>query len=385
MNDLAWLILTLVLVVVCLLLGTLLLRRRNSSIPLASPRARKRVEPFSGEGWAIIERMAEGLLVLNDRLQPVAVNRAARRLLSLPESGLPPRLPADDIRTVARRCVATGEGAEDVVGLWFPVRKSLKVRAEPLDQGTVVMLQDVTEELRSQRLRREFVAHASHELKSPVASMQTLSEALRHAVHDDPVAADRFADRLVFEAARLGRLIGDLLDLSRLEDPESIPDESVDLTAATEAIVDEVRREGLSKKVTIKTNIGLGVHVRGDASQLKVLVRNLVENAIRYTPDGGDVNVYLRREGDEAVVRVTDTGIGIPLEAQSRVFERFYRVDRARSRDKGGTGLGLAIVKHVAELHGGAVELESEVGRGSTFSARIPIAAPAGHVSSATG
>lgn len=385
MNDLAWLILTLVLVAVCLVLGTLLLRRRDSSLPLASPRARKRVEPFSGEGWEIIERMAEGLLVLNDRLQPVAVNRAARRLLSLPESGLPSRLPSDDIRTIARRCVATGEGAEDVVGLWFPVRKSLKVRAEPLDQGTVVMLQDVTEELRSQRVRREFVAHASHELKSPVASMQTLSEALRHAVHYDPAAANRFADRLVFEAARLGRLIGDLLDLSRLEDPESIPDESVDLTAATEAIVDEVRREGLSKKVSIKTNIGLGVHVRGDASQLKVLVRNLVENAIRYTPDGGDVKVYLRREGDEAVVRVTDTGIGIPQEAQARVFERFYRVDRARSRDKGGTGLGLAIVKHVAELHGGAVELESEVGRGSTFSARIPIAAPAEHVSSATG
>lgn len=274
------------------------------------------------------------------------------------------------------------------MSLWYPAYRSLKVRAEPLDEGggAVVVLEDVTEELRTQRIRREFVAHASHELKSPVASMQTLAEALRQAVDDDPEAAARFSDRIVFESARLGRLIAALLDLSRLEDPQSLPDEGVDVGAAAESAVDDVTGEAQSKRISIRTNLGIGVWVRGHEAQLNLLVRNLVENAIRYTQEGGTVHVYVRQEGGTAVVRVSDNGMGIPLEAQGRVFERFFRVDKARSRDKGGTGLGLAIVKHVAELHGGTVELESELGRGSTFTARLPtMAAPAPPARSATG
>ena len=322
--------------------------------------------------------MAEGLVVLSDMLRPVAANRAGRGLLGFPEGSLPPRLPSDEVRTVARQALERSGAVEEVVSIWFPARKTLRVRAEPLDArgGVVVVIEDVTEELETQRIRREFVAHASHELKSPVASMQTLAEALRHAVREDPQAAQRFADRIEFESARLGRLIGDLLDLSRLEDPDAVPREVVDVSAGAKRVMEDAEAEAASKEITFQVEISDGVFVKGDESQMAVLVRNLVENAVRYTPEGGRVSVDVYQDGAFAVVRVSDNGIGIPLEAQARVFERFYRVDRARSRDRGGTGLGLAIVKHVAELHGGTVQLESELGRGSIFTARVPAVPP---------
>lgn len=322
--------------------------------------------------------MAEGLVVLSDMLRPVAANRAGRELLGFPEGSLPPRLPSDEVRTVARQALDRSGAVEEVVSIWFPARKTLRVRAEPLDArgGVVVVIEDVTEELETQRIRREFVAHASHELKSPVASMQTLAEALRHAVREDPQAAQRFADRIEFESARLGRLIGDLLDLSRLEDPDAVPREVVDVSAGAKRVMEDAEADAASKEITFQVEISDGVFVKGDESQMAVLVRNLVENAVRYTPEGGRVSVDVHQDGAFAVVRVSDNGIGIPLEAQARVFERFYRVDRARSRDRGGTGLGLAIVKHVAELHGGTVQLESELGRGSIFTARVPAVPP---------
>jgi signal transduction histidine kinase len=322
--------------------------------------------------------MAEGLVVLNDLLQPVSANTAARDLLGFPEGSLPPRLPSDEVRSVARRALDLENGIEEVVSIWFPSRRTLRVRAEALEGkgGVVVMIQDVTEQLKTQRIRTEFVAHASHELKSPVASMQTLAEALCQAVRDDPLAADRFAERMVFESARLGRLIGDLLDLSRLEDPQAVAEEIVDVSVGASRVVEDAAAEIRLKNIELSVEIEDGVLVRGDESQITVLVRNLVENAVRYTTDGGRVSVGVYHDGDAAVVRVSDNGIGIPLEAQARIFERFYRVDRARSRDRGGTGLGLAIVKHVAELHGGGVQLDSELGRGSIFTARIPALSP---------
>lgn len=381
MNDFVWLLTGVVLAggLVALVRGIVSARRRRGTAPRRSSRAADRDDGLAPPGleWAIIERMAEGLVVLSDLLRPVAANRAGRELLGFPEGSLPPRLPSDEVRTVARLALDRSEAVEEVVSIWFPARKTLRVRAEPLDErgGVVVVIEDVTEELETQRIRREFVAHASHELKSPVASMQTLAEALRHAIREDPPAAQRFADRIEFESARLGRLISDLLDLSRLEDPDAVPREVVDVSAGAKRVMEDAEAEA-AKEITFQVEISDGVFVKGDESQMAVLVRNLVENAVRYTPEGGRVSVDVYQDGASAVVRVSDNGIGIPLEAQARVFERFYRVDRARSRDRGGTGLGLAIVKHVAELHGGIVQLESELGRGSIFTARVPAVPP---------
>jgi signal transduction histidine kinase len=379
MNDLAWLAISVVLAGICVVLALRVAteRSRQSRDRPSRPGRKANLDPGGAE-WAIIQRMAEGLVVLNDLLQPVSANTAARDLLGFPEGSLPPRLPSDEVRSVARRALDLENGIEEVVSIWFPSRRTLRVRAEALEGkgGVVVMIQDVTEQLNTQRIRTEFVAHASHELKSPVASMQTLAEALCQAVRDDPLAADRFAERMVFESARLGRLIGDLLDLSRLEDPQAVAEEIVDLSAGASRVVEDAAAEIQLKNIELSVEIEEGVLVRGDESQITVLVRNLVENAVRYTTDGGRVSVGVYHDGDAAVVRVSDNGIGIPLEAQTRIFERFYRVDRARSRDRGGTGLGLAIVKHVAELHGGDVQLDSELGRGSIFTARIPALSP---------
>ena len=381
MNDILWLGTGVVVAGASMALAMLAVAvRKRRAGSERSPRAAKRESVLAPSGleWAIIERMAEGLVVLSDLLRPVAANRAGRDLLGFPEGPLPPRLPTDEVRAVARLALERSQAVDETVSIWFPARRSLRVRAEPLDPrgGVVVVIEDVTEELETQRMRREFVAHASHELKSPVASMQTLAEALRHAIREDPVAAQRFADRIEFESARLGRLVGDLLDLSRLEDPEKGAQELVDLSAAAKRVIDDAASETVTKKIVVQTEISDRVFVKGDESQMAVLVRNLVENAVRYTAEGGRVSVDVYQEENSAVVRVSDNGIGIPLEVQARVFERFYRVDRARSRDRGGTGLGLAIVKHVAELHGGTVQLESELGRGSIFTARVPAVTP---------
>jgi signal transduction histidine kinase len=339
--------------------------------PQRDPRARS-----DGLGVEeILERMTEGVLVLNADLAPTLVNRAARSLLGLGHNGAPVVGASEEVLAVARAAMAEHREIESQVNIWFPKRGNLRVRATPLSEhdGAVIVIQDITEELRTQRIRREFVAHASHELKSPVASLQTLAEALRQAVSDDPAAAERFSGRLVLEAERLGRLIADLLDLSRLEDPDKVVVELVDLSVVAQRETRAISDEAESKGVGVSAHIAPAVGVEGDAQQLSLMLRNLLDNAIRYTPAGGHVALDVRREDRSAVIRVIDTGIGIPREAQSRVFERFYRVDRARSRDKGGTGLGLAIVKHAVELHGGTIELDSELEQGSTFTVKLPV------------
>jgi two-component system sensor histidine kinase SenX3 len=194
---------------------------------------------------------------------------------------------------------------------------------------------------------------------------------------DDPEAVPRFASQLEREAVRLSRIVADLLDLSRLESGSSL-DELVSLGAA-------VREEGQRLKVTAehaRVTLEIGIEgeepVRGSQRDLALLARNLIDNAIRYSHEGGEVVVQVDSDGEEVTLRVSDKGIGIPSRDIDRIFERFYRVDRARSRETGGTGLGLAIVKHVVENHGGRLEVESELGRGTTFRASLTAALPRG-------
>ncbi|MFN2587518.1 MAG: sensor histidine kinase [Actinomycetota bacterium] len=325
----------------------------------------------------ILERMNDGVVVLDDRLRPVFANAPARTLLGLPDVSLPQRLPSEDLATLAWRSLREGRSIEQVLDLWYPARKNVRAHVAPIgDGGVVVVTQDVTQELLTQRMRREFVAHASHELKSPVAGVQILAEAVRDAARDDPAAVAAFADRIVAETDRLGHLVADLLDLSRLEEAAGVPDTPVDLS---EVVAREVTSAGYvaeRRGTEVHSDVQPGIWVRGERTQLGNLVRNLLDNAIRFTPDGGRIGVTLARDETHATLAVEDDGIGIPAEAQRHVFERFYRVDPARSRGTGGTGLGLAIVKHVAELHGGTVEVESKPGKGSTFSVRLPAVPP---------
>ncbi|HEX6231466.1 MAG TPA: ATP-binding protein [Actinomycetota bacterium] len=241
------------------------------------------------------------------------------------------------------------------------------------DGSALLIVSDVTEARQLDTVRRDFVANASHELKSPAASIQAAAETIASAAHDDPAVVPRFAARLERDAIRLSRIVSDLLDLSRLESGSDLGG-----TVALGAIArDEAERLG---SAAAEAGLDLSIEaaavppVRGSARDLALLVRNLVDNAIRYTRPGGHVDIELRAEGDDVVLAVRDTGVGIPSRDLPRVFERFYRVDRARSRETGGTGLGLSIVKHVVENHGGRVSVQSELNRGTRFEVRLPAA-----------
>lgn len=360
--------------VVVLLVGLLVWNWKRSNLfrePTSSVSPERQTE--DGLASEVLERIGEGVLLLDERFRPRFANAAARHMLGFRDPWLPEQIPSGEISSLAREA-ATGTDIERTLTVMFPMPMDLKVRATRLEEpaGILVALQDVTQEISAQRVRREFVTNASHELKSPVAGLQTLAEAVAGAAVDDPATVERFSRRMIAEADRLSRLIADLLDLSRLEEQPLPPSVQVSLSIVARREIETVIAAADDKSIDLHVEVEPNIQVTGDEQQLGLLVRNLLENAIRYTPEAGSVGLRVHRDGDAAQVVVEDNGIGIPTEAQDRVFERFYRVDRARSRQRGGTGLGLAIVKHVAELHGGEVSLSSELGRGSTFSVRLP-------------
>jgi two-component system phosphate regulon sensor histidine kinase PhoR len=262
----------------------------------------------------------------------------------------------------------------------FPEPRTLALRAFPLaDRGPtgriVVTMTDITQRRRLEVLRRDFVANASHELKTPVAAVRALAETLLTALPEDPAAGLRFAVRIGREAERLDVLARDLLDLSRVE-RGTLDVEPLDLVGLTKEVVGGYADRAEERRIKLSTELQAQVSMRGDRAQLGLLLSNLIDNALRYTPAKGNVCVRLEASESRAVLQVADTGEGIPAGELPRIFERFYRVDKARARQTGGTGLGLAIVRHVAEAHGGTVRVDSELAHGSTFTVTLPVAGP---------
>ena len=253
------------------------------------------------------------------------------------------------------------------------------VRVAPLGASHLLLLaEDRTEARRLEAIRRDFVVNASHELKTPVGALGLLAETVEQAA-DDPEAVRRFAGRIQVESARLGALVQDIIELSRVQVGRPLgPPEPVLLAEVVSDAVDRVRTKADARSITIETGSSSAL-VLGDHESLVTAVRNLLDNAVAYSNPGTRVGVGVTARPADGLVdlAVVDQGIGIPEEAQARLFERFYRVDPARSRDTGGTGLGLSIVKHVVADHGGEVTVWSEPGRGSTFTIRLPLAPPA--------
>jgi signal transduction histidine kinase len=245
-----------------------------------------------------------------------------------------------------------------------------------LDRREEVNYFDPDELRRVNEIRRDFVANVSHELKTPATSLRLLAESLEEAIDEDPAQARLFATQLKKETERLSQLITDLLDLTRLESQERVENPvPVDVRSVLMTVLARMRSVARRKNITLQwKRFGRAAQytVRGDETQLTSMFTNLVDNAVKYTPSGGRVEVTGGFEGSEIVIQVSDTGIGIPEEKLPRIFERFYRVDKARSKETGGTGLGLSIVKHVAENHGGRVAVESTPGEGSTFTVYLP-------------
>ncbi|WP_371151387.1 ATP-binding protein [Buchananella felis] len=249
------------------------------------------------------------------------------------------------------------------------------VHVAQLTRGRVLLLlDDRTEATRLEHTRRDFVANVSHELKTPVAAIAMLAETVE-ANADDPEVVRRFSGQMSLEALRLGKLVQEIIDLSRLQEPDALVDpEIVSLDAVVAEAVDRVKVVAQAAQVELVVGGDTGVHVYGDAGLLATAVRNLLDNAVRYSPARTRVAVGVNVVGMEVRVAVVDQGIGIAPEHKERIFERFFRVDRARSRETGGTGLGLAIVKHVAANHGGSIQVWSAPGKGSTFTLVLPVA-----------
>ncbi len=249
----------------------------------------------------------------------------------------------------------------------------VQVRVAPIGEEYILLLaDDRTEITRTEAMRNDFVANVSHELKTPVGAISLLAEAIDDAA-DDAEAVRRFAGRMHKEARRLGALVQDIIELSRLQGADVVQGGTeVDLNAVVAEAVDRNKLTAESRHIELSVGGNIGVPVFGDAELLTTALRNLIDNAIRYAPERSKVGVGLRVREGLATVSVTDQGPGITPDQQDRIFERFYRLDDARSRQTGGTGLGLSIVKHVISQHGGEVSVWSQPGQGSTFTVRLP-------------
>ena len=281
----------------------------------------------------------------------------------------------------AQRTLVTGDDTEVDLS---PQKRSASGRSTVSVRGHVRLLtgedprlavlyvDDQSEHARMEATRRDFVANVSHELKTPVSAMKVLAEALLESA-DDPATVRRFGSKVLTESDRMARMVGELIDLSRLQGAERLPD----LTAVD---VDTVVAEAISRHkvaadnadIQVITDVPSGYRVLGDQTLLVTAMANLVSNGIAYSPYGSTVSISRRRTDENVEIAVTDRGIGIAGADQERVFERFFRVDKARSRATGGTGLGLAIVKHIAANHNGSIRLWSKPGTGSTFTLSIP-------------
>jgi two-component system, OmpR family, sensor histidine kinase SenX3 len=340
-------------------------------------RGQLRVDEAQGDSArlsAAFNHLVDGVVVVDQRGELLLRNSMAEEFTG-PGGDV---LTADAIWELLDRTLRGLEGEREL-RLFGPPRRVLHVRAVPLDDGSrpiggVAFLRDVSEARRIENMRRDFVANVSHELKTPIGALGLLAETM--AAEEDAEMLRRLAGRVLHESERLERTVEDLLDLSILEAQESPEREliAVDMLMADAAERMASTAEAAGTPIELTEPAG-DILVACDRRQVTSALFNLLDNAVKYSEEGGKVDFTAEVEGFSVVISVRDHGIGIPHRDLERIFERFYRVDRTRSRATGGTGLGLAIVRHVAQAHGGEVSVESEEGLGSTFILKLPLAA----------
>ena len=334
----------------------------------------------------ILDCMAEGLILLDEDGRVLAINRAARTIFGFPEGeeddGALLLTRSRRLREAIQECQQKHAGVVLDVDALAESARSLRMFVSPVagrqfegqPVGTSILISDVTELKKAEGIRSEFTANVSHELKTPLTSIKGFTEMLSSGMVASPEDQKRFITMIGVEVDRLIDLINDILKLSELEsvaiDQCSERTDVLEVARETADLLSPAAREG---DVSLSVS-GLSAVVAVPRSRVKELLLNLMSNGIKYTEKGGKVDAAIQLKDNQAVITVTDNGIGIPAEAQSRVFERFYRVDKGRARKNGGTGLGLAIVKHIVQLYGGTVALKSEVGKGSTFTVKLPLA-----------
>jgi two-component system, OmpR family, sensor histidine kinase SenX3 len=331
------------------------------------------VAASTGPTWsAVVDRIPLGVVVMSPSGWVLYRNASAKAV-----AGTHTGLLIDDAVNAALSRALAGDRSRELLELYGPPQAAVVVTAESLPGGSAVAtIEDVSERRRVDAMRTDFVANISHELKTPVGALAVLAEAL--AEEHDVEVVRRVSERMVTEAHRVARTIDDLMELSRIELGEESTKDTVDVLDIVAGAIDRSAALADARQMHIAVlDLPDGVAVVGDRRQLISALGNLVENAVKYSEPGGQVQIRVRVEGSFAELMVADQGIGIPAADHARIFERFYRVDKGRSRDTGGTGLGLAIVRHVATNHGGEVLVSSAEGEGSTFVMRLPLARPA--------
>jgi len=317
-------------------------------------------------GMVVVDRMRD-VVFINDRATELGLVRG--------------RLLDERAWKAALHTLDTGEDAEvdlsparrvNAGRSGVSVRGHVRLLSTEDPRFAVIYLDDQSELVRMEASRRDFVANISHELKTPVGAMGLLAEALLEST-DDPETVHRFAEKMLTESHRLANMVGELIELSRLQGAARLPDlEEVEVDSIVNEAISRHKVPADTADIAVTTDAPTGFRVLGDPGLLVTALANLISNAIAYSPNGSKVSISRRHCGDTVEISVTDRGIGIARADQERVFERFFRVDKARSRATGGTGLGLAIVKHVAANHNGSIRLWSQPGTGSTFTLCIP-------------
>lgn len=320
----------------------------------------------------VAELIPQGVVICDDAGRVVFRNAVATAFESARHSEALVAAAIDEMLAAALH----GAGDRRALDLFGPPRRSLMIASFPLDDdrrtvGAVVVIDDLTERRRLEAMRRDFVANISHELKTPVGALGLLAETITD--EEDPAVARRLSERMLYEATRVGRTIDDLLELSRIEAEEPHPPEPVPANLIVAEAVERIRPAAEYRGTPIEVTEGpRALTILGDRRQLVSAIHNLLDNATKYSEPGGKIEVLVRQVGANAEISVRDHGMGIPSRDLERIFERFYRVDRARSRETGGTGLGLAIVRHVAGNHAGECRVESREGEGSRFTLSFP-------------
>jgi two-component system, OmpR family, phosphate regulon sensor histidine kinase PhoR len=364
--------------------------RQSVSVPVAG-----RAEAAFGKAWpalspgllldATINSMREGMLVVDDSMRVVSFNRAAREIFKAAEGRTEsPRLTEVTrnpfVHKAFRAALQHGERAEVKVEVNGRERRTFDLRVAPLlsigNNGQSIALGiffDITRLERLERVRQEFLSNVSHELRTPLTAIIAFIETLEDGAIEDPAANRRFLSVIRKNAARMHNLIDDILELSAIEARTvKVEPQPVALFSLIEDITTALATQARSREVAVRNEVWPGTVVHADGRRLEQMLTNLIDNAIKFNREGGTVWIRHTEMGERDRISVTNTGEGIPAEHLPRIFERFYRVDRARSREMGGTGLGLAIVKHLARAHGGEATVQSELGAQTTFTIELP-------------
>lgn len=331
------------------------------------------LQKMQSEFSAIIQNMREGLLLLSNDGSILSINPSAARLLGIPhESCVGKYLLNFDRREEMRMAIEQLAQKKSTEFIFTKGGRSYRILANPVATGgSLMLIMDVTEQLATEQLRREFSANVSHELKTPLQSILGYAEIMKNGLAK-PADFPRFIERIYREAQRLITLVEDIISLSHLDEGENMPTEQVELLSVAREASDRLQQAAADAGVTLSVT-GQPIEITGVRRLISEMVYNLCDNAVKYNHKGGKATVTIEQtEGGGALLTVSDTGCGIPEAHQSRVFERFYRVDKSHSKETGGTGLGLSIVKHAAARHNAKITLKSKENEGTTIAVRFP-------------